>query len=183
MAVVYPDPLPFQLSILKALTDCLKTITPDNGYNTDLSDQAAGADGVVVPRVFRGRAWFGDSDPIPMVSILEAVSPADEVSEAPAVTSSGEYDWGILIQGFVNDDPENPTDPAYILKADVRKRLAIEKKRKTADHDPDVFGLGLKNRLTIQSIGIGVVRPADDLSAKAYFWMQLTLRVLEKPDA
>lgn len=172
-----PDPL--KLHILKGMTAALKEITVANDYKVDLSDLPAGSDGVVVPRVYRGRAWFGDTDPLPMVSILEGVS--DEVAEPAQQTPTGEYLWPINVQGFVKDDPLNPTDPAYVLLADVRRRLAIEMKRKTTLHDADVFGLGLKSRLTIHQIGFGVVRPADDLSSHAYFWLTVILRVVDNP--
>jgi len=176
----YPDPLPFKLRALTALTGIIKEITPDNGYVCDLADFDPG-DGVDQERVFRGRAWFGDNDPIPMVSVLEGVSPADEVDEPPVDTTTGEYDWPLLIQGFVDDDPEHPTDPAYLLLADVRRRLAVEKRRKApGSHQPDPLGLGLgKNRITKISIGPGVVRPADDVSSRAYFWLTVILRVVD----
>lgn len=173
---------PFKLRALHALTDALKTITPANGYVSDLSDFDPG-DGVAQARVFRGRAWFGDDDPIPMVSVLEGTSPADEVDDEPPVdTTTGEYDWTLLVQGFVNDDPQNPTDPAYVLMADVRRRLAAERKRKaTGTHQFDPLGLGLagKNRIVGLTIGPGVVRPTDDVSSKAYFWMTIVLRIVE----
>lgn len=194
MTITYPDPLPFKLRILKGLTDALKEITVANGYETDLADLVTYEDPMADPlveidregSVFRGRAWFGDSDSLPMVSVLEGVSPADEVAEPPIETATSETDWPILIQGFVNDDPVNPTDPAYVLLADVRRRLAIEKKRKLFAADKssnhDVFGLGLGSRLLIQSIGSGVVRPADDVSSKAYFWLTLVLRIVDKAE-
>lgn len=177
----YPDILPFKLRVLRALTDALKEITVDNGYESDLADFDPG-DGVDIARVYRGRAWFGENDPIPMVSILEGVSPADEVDEPPVSGVTVEYDWPLLIQGFVQDDPLNPTDPAYVLMADVRRRLAIETKRKGAGTNmPDPLGLGVtgKNLITGLHVGPGVVRPADDVSAKAYFWLSLVLRVTD----
>lgn len=169
----------FQLRALRALTAAIKEITPDNGYLNDLSDFTDDAGDH--ERVFRGRAWFGEDDVLPMVSILEGTTPAGEVSEPPVDTTSGEYDWEILVQGFVNDDPAHPTDPAYSLRADVRRRLAVERIRKqVGSHQLDPFGMGAgKNRITGLVIGTGVVRPADDVSAKAYFWMTLKLRVFE----
>jgi len=181
---IYPDLLPFKLRVLRALTDSLKQITPANGYVTDMAD--FNDNGALTARVYRGRAWFGDDDPIPMISILEGVHPADEVAEPPADTPVAEYDWPIMIQGFVDDDPLNPTDPAYLLLADVRKRLAWERKRKlpTDPTEADPLGLGLgKNRITKLSFGAGVVRPADDVSARAYFWLSTTLRIVDDASA
>lgn len=175
---------PFKLKLLKAITAALKEITPANGYVNDLGDFDPG-DGVMTARVYRGRAWFGENDPIPLVSVLEGVDPADEVAEPPSVNAvSAEYDWPLLIQGFVDDDPANPTDPAYTLMAEVRRRLIAERKRKTAAHDPDPFGLGAtgKNRVTGLRVGAGVVRPADDVSAKAWFWLTLTPRIVDNAE-
>lgn len=179
--MIYPDPLPFKLRVLHALTDCLKTITPANGYQFDLSDFDPG-DGVMTPRVYRGRMYFGDSDPLPLVSILEGVSPADEAAEPPVNAVVGEYQWPLLIQGFVEDDKANPTDPAYVLLADVRRRVVQEKKRKTVDgRSRNILGFD-ENRLIDLSVGAGVVRPADDVSAKAWFWLSLTLTILDNAD-
>lgn len=173
---------PFKLRALKALTDALKEITPDNGYVSDLADFVAG-DGVTTARVYRGRAWFGEGDPVPLVSILEGLSPADLVEEPPLVTTTGEFDWPLMIQWFVQDDPSNPTDPSYVLEADIKRRLAIEGRRKVPGGNmPDPLGLGLgKNQIIAMRIGAGVCRPADDVSAKAWGWLSLILRVTVNP--
>lgn len=179
--ITYPDPLPFKLRVLRALTDALKEITPAAGYVFNLAD--FDDSGVMQARVFRGRAWFGDNDPIPLVSVLEGVSPADDVAEPHLKTEGGSYDWPIMVQGFVDDDPENPTDPAYVLMADVRRRLVVEKTRKLPNSAGQLnpFGMGEPgpNRVTGLIIGPGVVRPADDVSSKAYFWLSLTLRIVD----
>lgn len=179
--MIYPDPLPFRLRVLHAITDALKTITPTNGYEMDLSDFDPG-DGHDKARVYRGRAWFGDDDPIPMVSILEGDT--DETSGQPFHVMAGEYNWPLIVQGFVNDDPENPTDPAHILAADVVKRLNIEVTRRR-EHDQtecDPFGIGTwgRNQLTGLRVGKPWVRPADDVSAKAYFVLPVALRTVEQ---
>jgi len=171
----------FKLDVLYAITDCLKAITPANGFAHDLSDFT---DDELQPmqRVFRGRLWFGESDPIPMVCLYEGAHPADEVSESPVDTTTGEYDWDLIVQGFVNDDPVHPTDPAYRLMADVRRKLAAERKRKHPMklHQRDPFGLGAgSSHITDIRIGPGVVRPADDISAKAYFWLSLRIRIID----
>lgn len=173
---------PFKLRVLTALTDALKEITPANGYVSDLSDFDPG-DGVDTARVYRGRAWFGENDPTTMVSILEGTDPAAEVGEPPIDTTTGEYDWPILVQGWVTDDAQNPTDPAYVLLADVRRRLAAERSRKAPGTRgmPDPLGLGMgNNRVSELTIGPGVVRPADDLSSSAWWWLSLTIRVVDR---
>lgn len=190
---VFADP--FELRVLKALTASLQQITPANGYVFDLSSFNPG-DGVTTSRVYRGITWFGESHPIPMLSILEGANPADEVAEPPIVTAGGEVDWDLMVQGWVDDDPQNPTDPARVLLADVRRRLAYEAARRLVN-DPterDIFGLrgdweatnpgetyGSRNRLTGLRFGAGVVRPADEVSSRAWFWLTVTPRIFVNP--
>jgi len=186
--MIYPNPLPFKLRVLRALTDALKEITPANGYVSDMADFDPG-DGIPKERVYRGRMWFGEDDTLPMLSILEGTSPADEVAEPPVNTATQEVDWHLLVQGFVVDDPVNPTDPAYVLMADVRKRIVMERKRKDAAGDPDPFALGVgsqsgnKNQIVSVSVGPGVVRPADDVSSRAWWWFSLTIRIIDNAEA
>lgn len=183
----YPDPLPFKLRVLRALTDALKQITPANGYQQDMSDFDPG-DGEATSRVYRGRMYFGDDgngggDPLPMLSVLEGVSPADDVAELVRGATAAQVEWPLMIQGFLQDDKENPTDPAYILLADVRRRLAVEKnnRRKPNRADRTIFGF-TDDQIIDMHIGSGVVRPADDVSAQAWFWLNVTLEIIDKAD-
>lgn len=170
-----PTPKPFRLRVLEAITESLKQITPANGYQHDLSQS-----------VFRGRLWFGEDDPLPMVSIVEDPLPIIQNQagggspHGDGTSSTGP--WTLLIQGFVEDDRFNPTDPAHYLMADVKKRLAQERsKRGTGAHAHsryNAFGMGGAVENVI--IGAGVVRPPDyDVSSKAYFWLTLTISVVE----
>lgn len=184
--MIYPDPLPFPLVVLRTLTASLKQIVPANGYQFNMADFDRG-DGVMQRRVFRGRAWFGASDPIPMISVLEGASPADELVEFPTDCPAGMFDWPLLIQGFVDDDPENPTDPARLLLADIRRRLIDEATRKRG-RQSDPLGLGRigvpnVNRVHAISVGFGTAQPADDISAKAYCWLPITVRVVDHAEA
>ncbi|WP_197163367.1 hypothetical protein [Novosphingobium aureum] len=172
----------FKLRVLKAMTAAFKEISPADGYQCDLSDFDPG-DGVPVSRVYRGRAWFGENDPDTLVSVLEAPENAQMLGEPPASATAGECDWGLLVQGFVEDDPVNPTDSAYPLLADLRRRLAAERVRKAPDrlHQPAPFGFGGPgpNRITEVRFGSGVVRPADEVSSKSWLWLPVTLRIVE----
>jgi len=175
---------PFKLRVLHALTECIKGVTPANGYTYDLADYDADDGGSPMERVFRGRPWFGDTDPIPMVSVLEPVEEADFLFIPAVDDASGTYDWPLLVQGFVNDDPMHPTDPAYRLMRDVRRRLLAEKKRKAPGRQVlDPLGsraFDLPNcRVNELRVSSGKVRPADDVSAKAYFWLVVTLNITE----
>lgn len=154
---------PFRLIVQKRLTAALQEITPANGYQNDFSEA-----------VFRGRSFFGDSDPIPMLSILETPIPDDQLPSPPGF-NKGPYT--LMVQGFVADDRENPTDPAHIAMADVKQRLGIEAKKQDARKPEDAI-LGT-NLVVSMDIGPGVVRPPDEISAKAYFWLTLELELVE----
>lgn len=151
-----------RLQMLKALTRHLEGITVSNGYNHDLK----GA-------VFRGRSTYGANDPIPMLSILEGKG-AEIGVFADENQTRRKDDLVLLLQGFVDDDKKNPTDPAYALLADVESRLSniIEMDRNGKPVFPGVYRLnGLITGLTIAS---AVVRPPEDgLSSKAFFYLPI----------
>ena len=157
---------PVRLRVLKNFTGILKEINTANGYHTELNEQ-----------VYRGRVIFGENDVIPLLSLLEVPIPLEQ-TPPPADSEFSSGGWELMIQGFVEDDDENPTDPAHYLMADVKKRLAKEK-RKALEMEPEkgIFGLG--NFVTGLRIGSGVVRPPDEISAKAYFWLLVTLDMVE----
>lgn len=153
---------PTRLRILKALTSALESITPANGYRHDLSG-----------KVFRGRDIFGYKDPLPMVAILEQIE-EQEQQPAPRAGGTAHGPWTLQLQGFVADDRDNPTDPAHYLMAEVKQRLIEERLR---DHQRDILGMG--KVITELRLSQGVVRPADEISDKAYFWLRVTLGVVE----
>lgn len=164
---------PLRLRVLVALTERLATIHPSLGFVHDLLPNAEYPDG----KVFRGRATYGENSPLPMVSIIEdpreqQLVSADSSSGNP--TTSGP--WRLLIQGFVEDDFANPTDPAYRLEADVRRALAQEIRENGPKRN--LLGLGPKVVTEIK-FGRGIVRPPDEVSSKAYFWLPLTLTLVE----
>lgn len=155
---------PFRLTVLKALTECLKQIDGTNGYQTNVEG-----------RVYRGRIEFGEEDALPLISILETPVPPDELpTPQGGTTSYSELD--ILIQGFVVDDINNPTDPAYILQADIKKALVAERK-KGRERERNILGLG--ERVDGLEIGTGTVRPSDEISAVAYCWLRVVLKIVE----
>lgn len=164
---------PFRIRVQKRIGETIASINSADGYTYDLTDS-----------VFRGRMYFGDGDPIPMVSILEPPLPIEALL-APQNATSANGEWNLLIQGFVDDDREHPTDPAHVLMADVKRRLVIEQKRTLAlpRHGFNPFGLNdpdSRNRVESFKIGAGVVRPPEpQVSNKAYFWLTLTLKIVE----
>ena len=175
---------PFRLRVLKALCATIKTVTPARTFTDpatgepasfihDLSDyQESGA---ARERVFRGREWFGANDPLPMVSVLEHPNALDALL-APASQPQVVGDIDILIQGFVEDDPEHPTDPAHRLAAEVISVIAEAAKR-----PHDILGFGHRMPCVSKlAIGSPVVRPADGVnSSQACFWLTLTLTLVE----
>lgn len=165
-----PDTPAFRLRVLLSLTACLQGITPADGYDNDLSgdgdDQTKGW-------VSRGKMVYGDDEPLPCVSILEPPIPLEVIlSRNDNVHSSG--DWELLIQGFVKDDAKNPSDPAHVLMAEVKARLVREKKR---ERGLNILGMG--GKVAEMYIGQGSVRPADEMSARCFFWLTLTLKLAE----
>lgn len=159
-----PDPI--RLDLHKRLTALLETINPDNGFAHDMRG-----------RVYRGRGVFGDETPVPMISILEAPIP-DEPPAQPGSSTSQQVRQQLVIQGFVEDDRFNPTDPAQLLLAETKSVLAVERAKLDWDKPEDGI-LGLGRTVIDLYIGAGVVRPADEISDKAYFWLNLTLEFVE----
>ena len=156
---------PFRLRALKNLTAAIETVNPD----TDGFDYTHDLRG----KVKRGRLIYGEDDPIPLVSILEPPIPLD-VLQTRGDNPNSTGPWELLIQGWVHDDFDNPTDPAHVLMAEVKRSLIIEKQR---DRGRNILNLG--GKVAELNVGQGVVRPPDQVSSKAFFWLFLTLRLAE----
>lgn len=157
--------VPLRLEILRRLTAALEEITVANGYQHDLAG-----------RVYRGRSIFGESDPLPVISILEVpIQPDPNASATDGATNDGS--WELVIQGFVEDDKDNPTDPAHFLMADVKMRLGEICKQ---NQDFNILGpWDGASPVTDLRVGQGVVRPPDEVSYTAYFWLTATLQVVD----
>lgn len=153
-----------QLDVLKRLTEHLRGITPENGFDFDLSES-----------VFRGRLIFGDGDPNPLVSIVEHLTADVSVAVAEENRVLRHENWVLLVQGWILYDPENPTDDAYQLKAAVEQRLAecIKTDDQGRPAFPESYYLGLKTGVTGMTIGPGVVSVAirQDASSRAFFYL------------
>lgn len=165
---------PFRLRVQKAICDQIKTVVPGNGYRFDLSDFV---DEVGRPqrRVFRGRDDFGSNDPLPMVAILEDPR-AMEASNGSAESTASKGKYRIYIQGFVEDDRDDPTDPAHRLAAEVICALVATKRDRH-----NILGMGAKKPcVTEMTIEQPVVRPADnEQSSVAFFFVAVTLQLVE----
>jgi len=158
---------PLRLEIQKRLSTLLGSIAIADGYAHDIAG-----------RVYRGRSVFGDETPLPALSILEAPIPLDQL---PSARDNDNLvgGWELVLQGWVRDDKANPTDPAHPLLADVKRCLTIEKRKVDYNGGPENGILGLGLYVTAMYIGPGVVRPPDEISAKAYFWLTITLDIAE----
>lgn len=166
LAPVAP-PDPFRLRVQKALSAAFGQITVANGFRSEVGPGS----------VYRGRTMFGDGDPIPMISMLEEpVAPESDLSGEAGVGGSGNY--VLMVQGFCQDDKDNPTDPAHVLLADVKRRLVEIKQDERRDDRVFRFGPKANTVLGVSWDG-GVVRPADEVSAVAYFWLRVTLELAE----
>lgn len=154
--------IPLRLRVLMALTNRLEQITTPNGYVNTLTGN-----------VHRGRNFFDEDDALPLLAILESGDePPQQIQ--PRGNTTSKNDWDLLVQGWVDDDKDNPTDMAHYLLADVKKCLAKELQ---ALRERNALGMG--RVVDAIEFSPGVVRPADSISSKAYFWMKLRLTLVE----
>ena len=153
-----------RLTVLKTISEhLLDTVKVANGYKHDLAD------------VSRGRLFVSDTEALPALSILEDLDP-DRAPKRAGVEGPKQYEmWTLLFQGWVNDDRLNPTDPAYELMADVKKALALALNEESPLY---LFG-GLINGMEIEP---GTVRPPNEISSRAFFWMRVILKFVEHVD-
>lgn len=159
--------IPFRLAVLKALTTRLEEIMNGVGdFSYDLTD-----------KIFRGISTYGESDPLPMLSILEDPREKESLYNTGESSARG-TPWRLLVQGFVADDHVNPTDPAYQLSAETQKALASLR-----ELDNKTLGFGSKTPCIMEmQIGAPIVRPPDEISVKAYFWLPVTLSIMENTE-
>lgn len=163
---------PLRLRVMKALTTLIATARQDSNSGPDLA-------------VFRGRNFFGATDPVPMVVILESPVQPDQI-EPPEESPVAAGLWSLALQGFCEDDKDNPTDEAYVLAADVVAVIAAEKARfqglsRVEAAQAPLLGVTANGKPAVLDILLGkpVCRPPDEVSAKAYFWLPLDIRLAE----
>lgn len=153
-----------RLLLLKSLCNYLLTeITTANGYNFDLA------------AAYRGKKNFGKEVKLPAIVVLENFNP-DRLPETigGVVGTKHKYDQIYLINGWAEGgDVEQEEDLAHLLMGDVKQALG----KLLVPRNQSGFFDGLANTLSIEP---GVVRPPDEQSEKAYFWMRIRLEVVEK---
>ena len=168
-----------RLQVLKALTQhLLDEVTEANGYGHTLDPEKG---------VQRGRLFYTRGDgPLPMLSILEDADPdrfprrAGGDDEYPTESSR----WAVLVQGWVRDDQNHPTDPAMELLADVTKALArISFAGGPYDAEPSHPAYRLGGLIAGMTMEPGVVRPPmEGVSDRAFFWKRIFLHLVEDPN-
>ncbi len=173
---------PKRLVILKRLCDYLSAeIVEGAVYQHTLKDS-----------VFRGRYKFDDDDPLPALSFLENLDP-DRYPRQAGI-GGGELptqaqDWVLLLQGWAIDDKCNPLDPAYRLMADTQiamAKIVFNKQRVDpfgATEPPNQGRELLGDLIAGMTMEPGVVRPpVEDLSARAFFYMRVHIKLVEDPN-
>lgn len=148
-----------RLRILKTLSEQLGQVTVANGYRTDCR------------AVYRGRTHIGKDNPLPCITLLEAPTPDEEPFRANAGVRQKD-DWYLFVQGFVKDDPVNPTDPAHDFLADVKKCLSENFNADSSEYQ--IRGLAASFRMEP-----GTCAPPGEISPTAYFWLRLEVGVAE----
>lgn len=148
-----------RLKILKALSVQLADVTVANGYRTD------------VQKVYRGKTTLGSNNPLPCITIIEAPTPDDQPFRAAEGVKQKD-NWYLFVQGFVKDDPDNPTDPAHDFLADVKRCLSRNFDANSAEYM--LGGLAASFRMEP-----GTCAPPGEVSPTAYFWLRLEVGVAE----
>lgn len=151
-----------QLRILKKLTTHLEL--------------TSGYEGI---KCYRGKLVVSAKEVEDCLSILEAPRP---VVGQPAGHQGHKRleTWTLLVQGWPKDDKENPSDPAYAMKAAVEQwlyRLIAVEEQTGMPVYPDLYLLG--GDIASLTIGQGVVRPPseDAASRLAMFYLPLILEI------
>lgn len=166
--------IPLRLAILQRLSEHLEALTPANGYSCDLAG-----------RVIRGRIVIGTEEAagskLPLLSILESPRPELALFTAEWGSMRSEH-WTLLLQGLVRDDLRNPTDPAYVLAAEVEEHLAriIDVRAETGNpRYPNEHLLG--GLITSLDIAPPVVRPPEHgVAATAFFYLPVRVGIAGK---
>lgn len=157
----------YVLIVEKAITELLKS---------QLNETAlVNIDG----NAFRGRTRMGSREPLPMLSLVQA--PEVEINfEAVGDGTQRQHQALYLLQGWIEDDTENPTDPAHLFLAETKRVLALILDEDSdyhmlqhvhPDKEPIISGL---------DIAFGLVRPPEQtISDKAYFWLPIRIGFVE----
>lgn len=171
-----PDLVPHQLQVIQALRTHLEGINPTNEdpayFANGLPPQPYSLD--LRGKVFIGRTTLGNDVKMPALSILEAPVPNTSLHSGEQGLKKRE-EWKLLLQGFAQEDMQNPTVPAYQLRAMVEMRLArlILENQGLAVYKDEYLLSGLVQRVILNQ---GVVRPPEEkVSSTAFFYIPLVI--------
>lgn len=164
-------PISRRYAIIKALADHLKTVAPVTGYTFDLSNA-----------VFIGRRAFGDTDPLPAVTLLE-IPDVEIPGNRPESGGVQTNDWEFFVQGFIRaSDPTNPTLDAYNLMADVTKALSdVLNPQNDPRHGSTPKAIYLVGgKVTRFDIGGFHVRQNEEMPSMSNFYLRIRTQVVER---
>lgn len=162
-------PSPFRLAVKEKLATVL------SGVEFTYRDEAAPRK---VDGVYRGRLLFGSEVENQTIIIINEVPIPLETYDIPSGGKVSLSPWNLIIQGWTPEDGLNPTDPADYFLAAVKKALNAEEQKR---HGRQAVGgiLDMKGLVDKIHLGAGVCRPADEFSDIAYFYLELTLFIVE----
>jgi len=129
------------------------------------------------------KVWIGKSvitakETANTLSVLEAPRPVVG-SEAAEQGVKRKEAWTLLVQGWPTDDPEEPSAPAYWMKAAVEQHLSliIAELPNGAMRDDPLYLLG--GDIASLTIGQGVVRPPSEEAASrlSMFYLPLIVEI------
>jgi hypothetical protein len=87
--------------------------------------------------------------------------------------------WTLLVQGWPLDDPDEPSAPAYFMKAAVEQQLSLIMAEFPDGRERTDFLYRLGGDISALTIGQGVVRPPSEEAASrlAMFYLPLILEI------
>lgn len=156
-----------RLLVLKKLTELAETITTANGYEFNLvPDTDKGK------RVVRGKLVVGAELPLPLLALVEDINPDRQPEPAGYLRKVEKFQLRVLVQGWADDNKEEPTDALYNFQADVGKAFA----RINTEGDEFYMLGGLVDAFYMEP---GTVRPVLQPTELAFFWRRLFLTMTE----
>lgn len=140
-----------------------------------LLEATSGYEGI---KCYLGKSVITSKDVADTLSILEAPRPLIGSPAAEKGVKRLET-WTLLVQGWPLDNPNEPSAPAYWMKAAVEQQLSlvIAELPNGAERKDPLYLLG--HDISALTIGQGVVRPPseDAASRLAMFYLPLILEI------
>ena len=138
--------------------------------------------------VFRGKIQDDKDDPSKAISILES----GDMEDAPVTAGRNGYEaptklaaCPLVLKGWTEDDPKNPTDAAHYLRADILKALAtVQYRGDPEDFSPTSAVYNFGGLITGLDVEACVVRPPDTevKASRAYCFARIVVSMVEDPN-